>query len=310
MTSKISRMSTVALAAFAAVLASMAMARSADAQEPAAQAATGPAPALRRTADGHPDFSGVWTARLPGGGLRAINDARGICVINCTGPDVNPGATPGATGGPNAPAAPAAAAGGPAAAARPPARPAPNFPNYRPELRERVALLNRNQVQEDPALRCVNPGLPRIGPPDKIIQTATEVVFLYDDLNGAFWRVVPIDGRGHREDAEQNYLGDSVGRWDGEKLLIETNSFNDVTWLTDNGAFHTADMRIVEELSAEGGNISYRLTVHDPAVLAEPWVKSARLNPARANPLEPVPCIEQSIGQMVGNESYHPNARW
>ena len=82
------------------------------AQTPAKTAADNPAPAasFKRTADGHPDFSGAWTRGgvmgVPGPGIRAINDARGICVINC-GPaaDVNPGATPGA-----APAAPVAIA--------------------------------------------------------------------------------------------------------------------------------------------------------------------------------------------------------
>lgn len=234
-----------------------------------------------------PDFSGNWTHRR-GGGIRAVNTEEGICVINC-------GPPPGAEGG-STPRR---------------ARPKPSFPKYKDELLAEVERLNKEQVLHDPALRCVNPGLPRIGPPDKIMQTADEIVFLYDDLNGSFWRVIPTDGRAHRDDAEESFLGDSVGQWEGDKLVIETISFNDMSWLTDNGAFHTYDMKVIEVMSMDDeGAISYELTVHDPEVLAEPWVKSAKLTTVDLPPIEPVPCVEMSIDQMTGIESYHPNARW
>jgi hypothetical protein len=104
-------------------------------------------------------------------------------------------------------------------------------------------------------------------------------------------------------------MGDSVGHWEGDKLVIESVSFNEDTWLTDNGAFHTSGMKVVEELSPNGKAVDYKLTVHDPDVLVEPWVKTAKLQNTR-DPLQPVPCVELSIDKMVGIESYHPNARW
>src|SRR5262249_2173044 len=128
-------------------------------------------------------------------------------------------------------------------------------------------------------------------------------------LNGAFWRIIPTDGRGHREDAEEGAFGDSVGHWEGDKLVIESIGFNEDTWLTDNGAFHTGDMKVIEELSMVGGKIDYKLTVQDPAVLVEPWVKQAKLSTTK-DPMQPVPCVEMSIGKMTGIESYHPNPRW
>ena len=77
------------------------------------------------------------------------------------------------------------------------AGPAPrqSTPQYRPEFAARVADLDKRQVQEDPVLRCVAPGVPRIGPPDKIVQRAGEAVFLYEDVSGSFFRIVPTDGR-------------------------------------------------------------------------------------------------------------------
>jgi len=266
------------------------------AQTPAASPAA--ASAIKRTADGKPDLSGAWTFRLA---APPRADSRGICA----GPRCGGGAP---AGGPNAAASNAEAAGlVPSAAAGPRAQ----FPKYKPEFAEKVAKLNKEQVNTDPALRCQNPGIPRVGTPDKIIQTADQVVFLYEDLNGAFWRIIPIDGRKHREDAEEGPFGDSVGHWDGDKLIIETTQLGEDTWLTDNGAFHTYNLKTVEEIGlTPTGGLSYKLTSHDPDVLAEPYVKQRTLVRNTKEPLQPPPCVERSIDKMVGIESYHPNARW
>ena len=102
-----------------------------------------------------------------------------------------------------------------------------------------VKTLDANQVKEDSILRCQPPGVPRIGLPAKIVQTRREVIFFYDDVNGGFFRIIPIDGRPHRKDLPRSYLGDAIGRWDGDTLVVETVNFNEDTWLTDDGAFHT-----------------------------------------------------------------------
>jgi hypothetical protein len=258
------------------------------AQTPAQTAA-----AIKRTPDGKPDLSGAWTFRLA---APPRVDPRGICA----GPRC--GAGP-AAAGPNADAADGAPAG--------PAAPRAQFPKYKPEFAAKVTELSKTQVNTDPALRCQNPGIPRVGTPDKIIQTAGQVVFLYEDLNGAFWRIIPTDGRPHRADAEEGPFGDSVGRWEGDTLVIETNNLGEDTWLTDNGAFHTYNLKTVEEIKlTPAGGLDYKLTSHDPEVLLEPFVKQRTLVRNTREPLQPPPCVERSIDKMIGIESYHPNARW
>jgi hypothetical protein len=171
-----------------------------------------------------------------------------------------------------------------------------------------VKELNDNQVKLDTLLRCQAPGVPRIGPPDKIVQTAREVVFLYDDGNGAFFRIVPTDGRGHRP-PWPTYLGDAIGTWDGDTLVVETISLNDETWLADNGAFHTKDLKVVERLRRTGDKLEYRATSHDPAVLAEPWegrVRNLQISDQELD--EPVRCEDRDLSHMVDN-SHHGNAR-
>ena len=238
-----------------------------------------------RMPDGRPDFNGSWDN---GSGYDFIRPQTGpdgsICISGC---------------------APVAATAG----ASPPPRAAPDRPRYKPEFIARVRELEQRQVEFDPVLRCRSPGLPRIGPPDKIVQRVSEIVFLYDDVSGSFWRIIPTDGRPHRDDVDESYLGNAVGRWEGDALVVETIGFNDDTWLTDDGAFHTRDLRVVERLTRNGNTMEWQATAHDPAVLAEPWVmRPRRMTLMAAELQEPVPCVEQDLKHVVDG-THHDNPR-
>ena len=82
-------------------------------------------------------------------------------------------------------------------------------PTYKPEFAAKVKDLDVHQIDVDPAWYCAGPGVPRIGPPQKIVQTAKEIVFLYDDLTGNFFRVVRMNGT-HRTNIEPSAHGDSI----------------------------------------------------------------------------------------------------
>ena len=66
------------------------------------------------------------------------------------------------------------------------------------------------------------------------------------------FRVIPTDGRPHRADADPSYMGDSIGRFDGDTLVVDVTNFNDDTWLGSDGYFHTETMHVVERLTREG----------------------------------------------------------
>jgi len=158
-------------------------------------------------------------------------------------------------------------------------------------------------------LHCRSPGLPRIGPPDKIVQRPGQVVFLYDDVSGSFWRIIPTDGRAHRTDVEDSTLGDSVGHWEGDTLVIDATHFTDETWLTDNGAFHTSDMHVTERLWRDADTLHWEALVEDPKVLAEPWKATPRVaHLSTVELVEPTPCIDQDISHVVDN-THHDNPR-
>ena len=249
-------------------------------------ASTDDATTTPRTADGVPDLNGSWEngAGIPW--LRPQQLGASICLVGCEELPQPP---------------PLAGAGD--------EHPPSDRPRYKPEYMAKVSDLNARQVEADPVLRCENPGLPRIGPPDKIVQIPGQVVFLYDDVNGNFFRVIPTDGRGHRTDVEATYLGDATGYWEGNTLVVETVNFNDEAWLTDDGSFHTTDLRVVERLIRTDDTLQWQATAYDPAILAEPWEIRPRTTMLTDVEIFEAPrCIDRDLPLMQDGTS-HDNPR-
>jgi hypothetical protein len=247
-----------------------------------------------RMADGKPNLNGTWDN---GGGIDFLQPQQkaggSICVSGC------------APAAPVVSAAPAQAT----AASAPSARLGPDRPRYRPEFAAKVKELEAKQVKFDPVLRCQPPGVPRIGPPDKIVQTAREIVFLYEDVSGPFFRIVPLVAGVRRIDDSESYLGDATGRWEGDSLVVETTNFNDLSWLTDDGAFHTSKLRVTERLTRNGNQMQWQAVASDPDVLSEPWqVRPRQMVLSATEMAEPAPCVEQDMANMV-DDSHHDNAR-
>jgi hypothetical protein len=250
-----------------------------------------PARAAPRAADGKPDLSGIWvtgaaSSRTPS------TDSKGSIQVYLALPGLNPD-SPNVFKEMDSVAVKLRAAN-------------PNKPVYKPELLSKVQELSDLQAKLDPAFFCKLPGVPRMGPPAQIVQSTGLVVLLYGDQNA--FRVVPTDGRSHRTDVEPSYLGDSIGSWEGDTLVVEANQFIDDTWLGSDGYFHSPAMRVVERFQRVGDTLQYSATVHDPEVLAEPWnipTRTLRLSTDPADALvEAPPCIERDSPHMTTNEHH------
>jgi hypothetical protein len=212
-------------------------------------AAASPAAAqVPRTADGHPDLSGVW---WPG---RDVPLAPLASTQN--------------------PAPPRPPAPGPPAAPR--QRP-PSFASlYQPWAMEKAKTLGD---KDDPALRCVpvafgtlNVSLYGLGFVGQIVQTPGFVVMLTETYHS--FRLIPTDGRKHREDVPPSFRGDSVGRWDGDVLVVDATNFTDSNWMGAEGnvSFHSDALHIVERYRRVDANtLEVDATVEDPKVLTGPW---------------------------------------
>lgn len=244
-----------------------------------------------RAADGRPDLTGLWVAGNAGSGTPST-DEKGSLQVYLALPGLNPN-SPNVFKEMDAVAVKLRAAN-------------PNKPVYRPELLSKVKELSDLQAKLDPAFFCKLPGVPRMGPPAQIVQSAGLVVFLYGDQNA--FRVVPTDGRAHREDVEPSYLGDSIGSWEGDTLVVEANQFTEDTWLGSDGYFHSSAMRVIERFQRVGDVLQYSATVHDPEVLAEPWNMPTRTLRLSTNPADAIvetpPCIERDAPHMLTNEHH------
>src|SRR5438093_1990409 len=165
-----------------------------------------------------------------------------------------------------------------------------NRPVYKPEYWDKVQELDMWTNKYDPVMTCQPLGVPREGAPRRIIQTDKDVVFFYigGDAGRGYGehRSIPTDGRKHdpQKAIEATYLGYTVGRWEGDTLLLDSISFVDSTWLGRGGLFHSDQMHVVERFTRQGDVILYDVTVEDPEVLVEPWVLPTRTLRRNTNP--------------------------
>ena len=237
----------------------------------------------RRAAATHPDLSGVWTYaidRAPAALKKDVNGVVTIVKIDQSARYADTTSVPGV-------------------------RPSTPNPSYKPEFRAKVQDLFDHQSKTDPVFNCGRPGLPRIGPPRKIVQLPNETIFFYEDISGDPYRIIPTDGRPHRDRANPSHYGDSVGRWEGDVFVVDARNFVGDTWFGEDGYFHTDAMRVVERLWKVGDDLLWQATVEDPAVLAEPWTMPARLTKPSTDSLEESPKCVETDGAKLLNDDHH-----
>jgi hypothetical protein len=254
-------------------------------------------PVSPRLGDGHPDLSGYWYRRLPP--LTPVRKEGRSIILDPAAPSdhLPPSGNDDAL--------------------------LPGLPKYKPEFLGRVQELKDKQVAYDPAYTCGPPGVPRIGPPQRIIQNERELAILYDDLSGNFWRVIPTDGRPHRASRPPNVAGltehlivdpsphgESVGHWEQDTLVIDVRKLADDTWLGDGGLIHTENIRVIERLTRKGDTLTWQVTVEDPEVLAEPWQLNPRVLTLRPDDeIEEAAFCEDRDMPLKQDLSYHRNVR-
>jgi hypothetical protein len=157
-----------------------------------------------------------------------------------------------------------------------------NIPMYKPEHWDKIQELDMWTNKYDPVMTCQPLGVPRQGPPRRIYQSENDVTFIYfgGDAGGGYgeYRIIPTDGRKHGENAafDATYMGVTVGRWEGDTLVLDSIGFIDTTWIGRGGFFHTSNMHVVEKFTRQGDAILYDVTIEDPEVLLEPWVFPTR----------------------------------
>jgi hypothetical protein len=212
------------------------------AAQPAASPAGASAPAkpVPKAANGKPDLSGIWIAT---GAVLLFEGEQAF----------------------------AAAQAADKAAGR--SAPPPQPPPYKPDAEAKRQYFLARRGIDDPMGRCLLTGVPRIQYrplPFEVVQLPSRTIILYE-IHHAF-RIIPTDGTPHPADLEPSYLGDSVGRWDGNTFVVDVTGFNTNTWLSGVGTIHSDQLRVTERYTRDSfDTIRYEVTMEDPVVFTKPW---------------------------------------
>jgi hypothetical protein len=226
-----------------------------------------------RVADGHPDLTGVWQ----GGSTTPGNwdEANGGTGVGGTGRDPNAATVLSSND-------------------RPAGREGAPYQDW--AAKKVLESYNRRGI-DDPTAQCLPGGIPRsvtLGLfPQQFVQTPTQIVMLYEYMN--VFRVIPFSAR-HPDDILPSYMGNGVGRWEGDTLVVDSIGFNDRTWLAGTGTFHSESLHIVERFTrVSKDRINYEVTMEDPKVLTKPWRLTSSLMLREGTRLEEYICAENNL---------------
>jgi len=126
---------------------------------------------------------------------------------------------------------------------------------------------------EDPILNCQPPGVPRIMLipfPMQVIQIPGEVIMLFEYDH--YIRHIYLNRRVHPKELDLTWMGDSIGWWEGDTLVVDTAGLNDKTWLDQVGHPHSDALHVVERIRRVGRDtLQDDLTIDDPKAYKKPW---------------------------------------
>ena len=154
---------------------------------------------------------------------------------------------------------------------------------FTPWAAQLYAQRQANKLRDNPMIKCQPAGVPRLNHythPFKIVQTPDLVVILYESQTT--FRQIFMDGRPLPTDPEPAWYGYSIGRWDGDALVVESAGFNDKTWLDGFGHPHSEQMRLTERFIRRSvGSMDVEVAIDDPKAYTETvkYVQAHRLLP-------------------------------
>jgi hypothetical protein len=197
-----------------------------------------------RTTDGRPDLNGIWQARNTANWDLMAHAAQAGHVVSLGAQNAEPGGTGVVDGG------------------------------EIPYLPSALARKKENYVKrftDDPEIKCYMPGVPRatyLPFPFQILQSQHAIHIAYEFAASA--RTIFMDKVAPAE--IDSWMGQSLGHWEGDTLVVDVTSLNDQTWFDRAGDFHSDALHVVERYTPiSPGLLQYEATIDDPKVFSRPW---------------------------------------
>lgn len=138
-------------------------------------------------------------------------------------------------------------------------------------FRDRAEDEERGVTRWDPTGACYGSGVPRIftaGYLTEIIQTEDKIIWMYESQH--VWRVIHMNAEMPR-DLEHNIRGYSVGRWEGDTLVVETAGLSRKGQIDERGTMMTDHTRLIERIRRDGDQLENTFTIIDPTAYDAPW---------------------------------------
>jgi len=209
-------------------------------------------PAYRapRTADGKPNLTGIWQAmNTANWDIQAHPAKAGPIVALGAAFAVPPG--PGVVEGNEIP--------------------------YKPEAAAKKRENADNWLSRDPEIKCFMPGIPRatyMPYPFQIVQSTNTILMAYEFTTAS--RVIRMNSK--EQSPAPAWMGWSIGRWEGETLVVDVTDQMEETWFDRAGNFHSDELQVQERYTAVNANtLNYEVTITDPKTFTRPWKMSMLL---------------------------------
>lgn len=171
----------------------------------------------------------------------------------------------------------------------------PLRPDAKAKYEERRASFKKGDKRFDPTQQCQPHGVPRLlyePMPFEIMVQPTQVLLMHQWNRLVRW--VDLD-KPHSEALGPTFLGQSVGHWDGNTLVIDTNAFNDSTLLDAQGMPHSDQLHVIERytLDKSGNKLNATVAVEDPQTFSQPWETKVSFKRLRNTKIEEDVCVER-----------------
>jgi hypothetical protein len=182
---------------------------------------------------------------------------------------------------------------------------------YQPWAAAKKKENGENWLTRDPEIKCYMPGLPRatyMPFPFQIVQSKDTILMAYEFASAS--RIVRMNST--EKSPASAWMGWSVGRWEGETLIIDVTDLEEQTWFDRAGDFHSDALHVVERYTPTDANtLNYEVTIEDPKVFTRPWKMSMPLyrHQEKNAQLMEYKCVEFVEELMYGHLRKQPAGR-
>jgi hypothetical protein len=179
----------------------------------------------------------------------------------------------------------------------------PGKPEWLPEAQSVAKRRLENNGVDNPQAQCLPSAVTRLGPLFALAQTKQLLVIISDDESPGFHQI-HLDRSAHPKELDMDlWDGDSIGRWDGDTLVVDRVGFNERLWVDPGAHPHSAKLHVIERYRRPDlGHLEKEVTVDDPGVLAKPWTFKAVADLAVGEEIREFICAENNrdVPHMVG----------